>query len=56
MYFDSHLHSEGLGFSELKKLAENQIKDICSLAFFPVKPRYPQTMMMFSENSLNSNR
>jgi len=45
MYFDSHLHSEGLGFSELKKLAENQIKDICSLAFFPVKPRYPQTMI-----------
>ncbi|MBO8179999.1 MAG: TatD family hydrolase [Archaeoglobus sp.] len=45
MYFDSHLHSEGLGFSELKTLSQNQIKEVCSLAFFPVKPKYPQTMV-----------
>ncbi|AAB89486.1 MULTISPECIES: TatD family hydrolase [Archaeoglobus] len=45
MYFDSHLHSEGLGFSELVKLKENGIKEVCSLAFFPVKPKYPQTMI-----------
>lgn len=45
MYFDSHLHSEGLGFSELAQLRESGVREICSLAFFPVKPSYPQTMI-----------
>ena len=45
MYFDSHLHSEGLGFNELKMLADRGIKEVCSLAFYPVKPKYPQTMV-----------
>jgi len=45
MYFDSHMHSEGLGFSELKKLAEAGIVEICSLAFYPVRPMYPGTMI-----------
>lgn len=45
MYFDSHMHSEGLGFSELKKLAEVGIVKVCSLAFYPIKPNYPETMI-----------
>lgn len=45
MYFDSHMHSEGLGFSELKRLADSGIGEVCSLAFYPVRPRYPQTMI-----------
>ncbi|WP_202319334.1 TatD family hydrolase [Archaeoglobus neptunius] len=45
MYFDSHLHSEGLGFSELAMMSEVGIKEICSLSFYPIKPMYPQTMI-----------
>ncbi len=45
MYFDSHLHSEGLGFSDLKKMAEMGIKEVCSLSFYPIKPNFPQTMI-----------
>ncbi len=45
MYFDSHLHSEGLGFSELKKLSESGVAEICSLAFYPIRPNYPETML-----------
>ncbi len=45
MYFDSHMHSEGLGFSELKRLAEVGITKVCSLAFYPIKPSYPETMI-----------
>lgn len=45
MYFDSHLHSEGIGFSELVRMREAGIEEICSLAFFPVKPEFPQTMV-----------
>jgi len=45
MYFDSHLHTEGMGFSDLKKLSETGIKEVCSLAFFPIEPKFPQTMV-----------
>lgn len=45
MYFDSHIHSDGLGYSELLMLSNAGIKEVCSLAFYPVKPRYPQTMI-----------
>ncbi len=45
MYFDSHLHSEGLGFSNLKEMAEKGIRKICTLAFYPVQPRYAETML-----------
>ncbi len=45
MYFDSHMHSEGLGFSELKKLVEVGIEEVCSLAFYPVRPKFPETMI-----------
>ncbi len=45
MYFDSHLHTEGLGFRDLKEMAEIGIKEVCSLAFYPIRPNYPQTMI-----------
>jgi hypothetical protein len=45
MYLDSHMHSEGLGFSELRAMAEAGIGRAVSLAFYPVKPLFPQTMV-----------
>jgi len=45
MYFDSHIHSEGLGFSELKTMSSAGIKKAITLAFYPVKPLYPQTFV-----------
>jgi hypothetical protein len=45
MYFDSHFHSEGIGFSEIRKMAEAKIVEACSVAFYPVKPLYAETMI-----------
>lgn len=45
MFFDPHVHSEGLGVTELRKMKENGIEKICSLSFYPVKPLFPQTLI-----------
>lgn len=45
MFFDPHVHSDGLGTTELKKMVENGIKKICSLSFYPIKPLFPQTLI-----------
>ncbi|MEM0202523.1 MAG: TatD family hydrolase [Archaeoglobaceae archaeon] len=45
MLFDSHVHSEGLGVTELRKMRESGIEKICSLSFYPVKPLFPQTLI-----------
>ncbi len=45
MLFDSHVHSEGLGVTELRKMKESGIEKICSLSFYPVKPLFPQTLI-----------
>ncbi|MET1124462.1 MAG: TatD family hydrolase [Archaeoglobaceae archaeon] len=45
MYFDSHVHTDGLGFSELRLMAENGIRFVCSPTYFPVRPRFAETMV-----------
>ncbi|MCS7118930.1 MAG: TatD family hydrolase [Archaeoglobaceae archaeon] len=45
MFFDSHVHTEGLGISELKKMKESGIEKVCSLSFYPIKPYFPQTLI-----------
>ncbi|MEM2717469.1 MAG: TatD family hydrolase [Archaeoglobaceae archaeon] len=45
MFFDPHVHSEGLGLSELKKMKERGVSHICSLCFYPIKPLFPQTLI-----------
>lgn len=45
MFFDPHVHSEGLGVTELRKMKENGIRRVCSLSFYPVKPLFPQTLI-----------
>jgi predicted metal-dependent TIM-barrel fold hydrolase len=45
MFFDSHVHTEGLGVSELRKMKEAGIERVCSLSFYPIKPHFPQTLI-----------
>lgn len=45
MFFDSHVHTEGLGVSELRRMKEKGIEKVCSLSFYPVKPHFPQTLI-----------
>ena len=43
--FDTHMHSEGKGISELRAMAERGIKRVVSCAFYPVKPSSPETLI-----------
>lgn len=45
MFFDPHVHTEGLGLSDLKRMKESGIAELCSLYFYPIKPLFPQTMI-----------
>jgi len=45
MLFDPHVHTEGLGISELKKIRESGVVELCSLSFYPIKPLFPQTLI-----------
>lgn len=45
MLFDLHVHTEGMGLLELKKLRESGVTGICSLSFYPIKPLFPQTLI-----------
>jgi len=43
--FDTHMHSEGKGITELKAMAENGIKRAVSCAYYPVTPSSPSTLV-----------
>ncbi|MEG9194656.1 MAG: TatD family hydrolase [Candidatus Methanoglobus sp.] len=45
MLFDPHVHTAGLGLSDLFKLRESGVTEICSLSFYPVRPLFPQTLI-----------
>lgn len=45
MLLDPHIHSEGLGNCEIRKMAENEIRKVFSLYFYPIKPLFPQTLI-----------
>lgn len=45
MFFDLHVHTEGLGISDLKRMRESGVSELCSLYFYPIKPLFPQTMI-----------
>ncbi len=43
--FDTHMHSEGKGITELRKMAENGIKKAVSCAYYPVTPSHSSTLV-----------
>jgi predicted metal-dependent TIM-barrel fold hydrolase len=43
--FDTHIHSEGKGITELKAMAEAGIKHVISCAYYPVVPSYSSTLI-----------
>jgi|Deesub1362A_J573_1020465.scaffolds.fasta_scaffold00072_117 hypothetical protein len=43
--YDSHIHSEGRSQKELSEMSDSGIKTVNSCAFYPVKPRYPGTLI-----------
>ncbi len=43
--FDTHMHSEGKGITELKKMAESGIKLAVSCAYYPVTPTHSSTLV-----------
>ncbi|MEM0351270.1 MAG: TatD family hydrolase [Archaeoglobaceae archaeon] len=45
MFFDPHVHTEGLGVTELRKMKESGIEKLCTLSFYPIKPIFPQTLI-----------
>ncbi len=45
MLFDPHVHTVGIGLSELRKLRESGVTEICNLSFYPIRPLFPQTLI-----------
>ena len=43
--FDAHIHSEGRSVEELKKMSENGIKKALTCAFYPIQPKYGETLI-----------
>ena len=43
--FDTHIHSEGRSVEDLKFMAENGIKKALTCAFYPIVPRYGETLI-----------
>jgi len=43
--FDTHMHSEGKGITELKAMAEAGIKLVISCAYYPVTPSHSSTLV-----------
>ncbi len=43
--YDSHIHSEGRSQKELSEMSNSGIKTVNSCAFYPVRPRYPGTLI-----------
>jgi len=42
---DTHIHSEGRSVEDLKFMAENGISKAITCAFYPIKPRFPETLI-----------
>ncbi len=42
---DAHIHSEGRSVEDLKFMAENEIKKVITCAFYPIKPKFPETLI-----------
>ncbi|HID43852.1 MAG TPA: deoxyribonuclease [Archaeoglobaceae archaeon] len=43
--FDAHIHSEGRSAEDLAFMAENGIKVVVTCAFYPIRPKYQETMI-----------
>ncbi len=43
--FDTHIHSEGKGITELKEMSDNSIKFAVSCAYYPIKPTNGYTLI-----------
>ncbi len=43
--FDTHIHSEGKGITELSKMANSGIKIAVSCAYYPIKPTHYYTLI-----------
>ena len=42
---DTHIHSEGRSVEDLRFMADNGISKAITCAFYPIKPRFPETLM-----------
>ncbi len=43
--FDTHIHSEGRSVEDLEEMAKNGIKMALTCAFYPIQPRFPETLI-----------
>ncbi len=43
--FDAHIHSEGRSVEDLRFMAENGIKKALTCAFYPIVPKYGETLI-----------
>ena len=42
---DSHIHSEGRSVEDLRFMAKNGIEKAVTCAFYPIEPRFPETLI-----------
>ncbi|WP_457549094.1 TatD family hydrolase [Archaeoglobus sp.] len=43
--FDTHMHSEGKGITELRAMAKRGIKRVVSCSYYPIPPSSPETLI-----------
>ncbi len=43
--FDTHIHSEGRSVEDLKRMRERGIRWAVTCAFYPIVPKYPETLI-----------
>jgi predicted metal-dependent TIM-barrel fold hydrolase len=43
--FDTHIHSEGRSVEDIAKMAEEGIKKAITCAFYPIQPKFPETLI-----------
>ncbi len=43
--FDTHIHSEGRSVEDLERMAEEGIKKAVTCAFYPIEPKFPETLI-----------
>jgi len=43
--FDTHIHSEGRSVEDLERMAKEGIKKAVTCAFYPIEPKFPETMI-----------
>ncbi len=44
-YFDAHIHSEGRSVEDLITMSKHHIKAAVTCAFYPIEPRYQETLI-----------